>query len=326
MVAHENLLTTSSRHWDPSNEGYQRPPTKGQPFFSSPQPTWTPTTCWYGPDKCLGWLMLQPPPPSSATGNPTTRADLQVTQATQHRNIALPNKLEGRLARLLQLARMDPLCTQGMGDFMEAVLKAAAGYQALQLPNPKDALHHACRQVTRAWVQHGGWPISFHKEATKASWCYHGDDTGALDDESYARHAAHPLHRMTHNGMSAKQQPYASRKRKQPATPVLNGYSHNTALPPLWALASGPSCRACCNTTHTIVTKQHCDQPGSLVATHTDIHRHPAGKVNILRAVGATITVVCITPTPMNVIPKRLAHHARFLVDPQWPTQHAFRA
>ena len=32
-----------------------------------------------------------------------------------------------------------------------------------------------------------------------AHWCYYGDSIGALVDTAYAKHAAHLLHRVTHN-------------------------------------------------------------------------------------------------------------------------------
>ena len=81
---------------------------------------------------------------------------------------------------------------------MEAVLNAAIGYQALQLPDPQGALHDARQQVTKPWAQHGGWPTSFPKEAMLALWRYYGDISGALADTAYAKHAAHLVHRMTH--------------------------------------------------------------------------------------------------------------------------------
>ena len=69
--------------------------------------------------------------------------------------------------------------------------------------------------------------------------------------------------------------------------------------------------------THAILTNHHCDQHGPLVATHTDIHRHPAGEVDTLRLVGATITIAYITPTQMRIMAQCEAHHAPFLSDPQ---------
>ena len=78
--------------------------------------------------------------------------------------------------------------------------------------------------------------------------------------------------------------------------------------------------------THTILTNHHCDQQGPLVATHTDIHRHPAGEVDGLGPGGATITIVYITPTQMRIMAQCDAHHAPFFSDPQWPARYVFQA
>ena len=55
------------------------------------------------------------------------------------------------------------------------------------------------------------------------------------------------------------------------------------------------------------------------MATYTETHRHPSGTVETLRLVGATITIVYITPTQMSVMARGGAHHAPFLSDLQWP-------
>ena len=155
------------------------------------------------PRKSVGLADTGTPIPHIRKGEPShpedTTVHLGVTQATRHHHITLPSKLEGRLARLPQLARGDLLSTQGLAYFTEAVLKAAIGYQALHLPHPQDALHHARQQVMKAWAQHGGWPASFPKGAMMAHWRYYGDNTGTLVDMAYAKHAAHLLHRVTHN-------------------------------------------------------------------------------------------------------------------------------
>ena len=96
-----------------------------------------------------------PGPPPSGETNPYTWMTPQSTwglhrPAIRHHNIALPNKLEGRFAQLVQLARGDLLSTQALAYFMEAVLHAAVGYQALHLPDPQDTLRHARQQVTKA--------------------------------------------------------------------------------------------------------------------------------------------------------------------------------
>ena len=62
------------------------------------------------------------------------------------------------------------------------------------------------------------------------------------------------------------------------------------------------------------------------MATHTDIHRHPAGKVDTLRLVRATITIVYINPTQMKIMAQCTAHHAPFLSDLQLPARRVFQA
>ena len=78
--------------------------------------------------------------------------------------------------------------------------------------------------------------------------------------------------------------------------------------------------------THAILTNYNCDQQRPLVATYSDINWHPAGEVETLRLVGATITIVYITPTQMRLMAKCGANHARYLSDLQWPARRIFQA
>ena len=217
------------------------------------------------------------------------------------------------------------LDAEGMGT----VEWGAIGYQALHLPRPQDALRHARQQVTKAWAQHGGWPTSFPKEAMMAHWRYYGDNTGALVDMAYAKHAAHLLHRVTHNHQPEVREAAAIRiKEAQMARNTCPRWilaQHGVSTPVgtgIWAQLQ----LLLPHHTHAILTNHHCDQQGPLVATHTDIHRHPAGEVDTLRLVGATITIVYITPTQMQIMAQCDAHHAPFLSDPQWPARHVFQA
>ena len=136
---------------------------------------------------------------------------------------------------------------------MEAVLNAAIGYQALHLPHPQDTLHHARQQVTKAWAQHGGWPTSFPKEAMMAHWRYYGDNTGALVDMAYAKHAAHLLHRVTHNHQPEVRKAAAIciKEAQMARNSAPGGYWGNTVSPPPWALASGPGYNSSYRTTRT---------------------------------------------------------------------------
>ena len=212
---------------------------------------------------------------------------------------------------------------------MEAVLKAAIRYQALHLPHPQDALRHAPQQVTKAWMQHGGWPTSFPKEAMMAHWRYCGDNTGALVDMAYAKHAPHLLHRMTHNHQPEVHEAAAIRikeaqmARNTCARLILAQHGVFTSVGTgIWAQLQLPLPHH----THAILTNHHCDQQGPLVVTHSDIHGQPAGEVDTLRLVGATITKVYMTPTQMKIIAQCDAHHAPFLSDPQWPARRVFQA
>ena len=171
--------------------------------------------------------------------------------------------------------------------------------------------------------------MSLPKEAMMAHWRYYGDNTGALVDMAYAQHAALLLHRVTHN--------HPPEVREAAAICIKEAQmACNTC--PRWILAQhsvltsvGTGIWAQLQLllphhTHTILTNYHCDQQGPLVATHTDIYRHPAGEVDTLRLVGATITIVYITPAQMKIMAECNAHHAPFLSDPQWPARRVFQA
>ena len=331
--ADDNLLSTATRHCDPQNAGL---PTTTEQASASLQLTTTYLDAHQllvHPRKLVGLADIATPAPHIQKGEPVhledTTVHLGVTQATRHHHITLPSKLAGRLARLPQLARGDLLSTQGLAYFMEAVLNAAIGYQTLHLPHPQDALRHARQQVTKAWAQHGGWPTSFPKEAIMAHWRYYRDNTGAPVDMANAKHAAHVLHRVTHNHQTEVRKAAAIRiKEAQMA--------RNTC--PRWILAQHgvPTSVGTGiwdqlqlllpHRTHAILTNQHCDQQGPLVAMNTDIPGHPAGEVDTLHLVGATITLVYISPKQRKVMVQCGAHHVPFLSDPLWPARRVLQA
>ena len=285
------------------------------------------------PRNSVGLADVGTPAPHTRKAEPThledTTIHLRVTQATRRHHIALLDKLERPHAQLPQLARGDLLYTQGVAYFMEAVLNAAIRYQALHLADPPGALRNARQQVTKAWAQDGGRPTSFPKEAMMAHLRYYGDYTSALVDTAYAKHAAHLLHRMTYNHQHEVREAAAIRiEQKQTARNAC----------PRWILAQhgvlssvGPGIGTKLqlllpHNTHSILTNHHCDQKGPLVATYTDINRHPAAKVDTLRLMGATITIVYITPTQMRVMAQCEAHHAPSLYNPQWQARRIFQA
>ena len=155
-------------------------------------------------------------------------------------------------------------------------------------------------------------------------WRYYGDNTGALVNMAYAKHAAHLLHRVTHNYQPEVREAAAIRIKEAPM-------ACNTC--PRWILAQhGVSTSVgtgiwaqlqllLLHHTHAILTNHHCDQQGPLVATHTDIHRHPAGEVDTLRFVGATIMRRPLRPVPFRPkmasmprlpsVPRRMRYEGR---------------
>ena len=328
-----NLLTTATRHRDPENAGLPMTTEEASAMLQLTTTYLDAHQLLVHPRKPVGLTDVGTPAPHIRKDEPLHPEDttfhLRLTQATRYHHIALPNNLEGRLAQLPQLARGDLLSTQGLAYFMEAVLNGAIGYQALHLLHAQDALRHARQQVTKAWAQHGGWPTSFPMEAMMAHWRYYRDDTGAVVGTTYAKHAAHLLHRVTHNHQPEVRDAAAIRiKEAQMACNactrwILAQHGSPTSVgTSIWAQLQ----LHLLHHTHAILTNHHCDQQGPLVATHTNVHRHAAGKVDTLRLLGANITIAYITPTQIRVMAQCGAHRARFLSDPQWPARGVLQA
>ena len=330
--ADDNLLTTATGHRDPEDAGLLTTTEQASAILQLTTTYLDAHQLLVHPRKSVGLADTATPTPHIRKGEclhlQDTTVHLGVTQATRHHHITLPSKLEGCLAQLPQLARGDLLSTQGLAYSMEAVLNAAIGYQAHHLPHAQDALHHARQQVTKAWAQHRGWPTSFPQEAMMAHWRYYGDNTGALVDMAYAKHAAHLLHRVTHNHQPDVREAAAVRKKEAqmarntcPRWILAQHVVRNSVGSGIWAELQ----LILPHHMHAIPTNHHCHQQGPLVATHTEIHRHPAGEVDTLRLMGATITIVYITPTQMKIMAQCDAHHALFLSDPQWPARRVLQ-
>ena len=275
-----NLLTTANRHCDPENLGLS---TTTEQVYAILQLTTTYPDAHQllmHPRKSVGLAHTETPTLNIRKGEPLHLDDTTVhpgvTQATRHHHITLPSKLEGCLARLPQLARGDLPSTQGLAYLMEAVLNAAIRYQALHLPHPRDVLRHARQQVTKAWAPHGGLPTSFPKEAMTAHWRYYRDNTGALVDMAYAKHAARLLQKVTQNHQPGIHEAAAIRiKEAQMARNTCSWWTLAQHGVPtsvgtgIWAELQ----LLLLHHTHAILTNHHCDQHGPLVATHT---RHPS--------------------------------------------------
>ena len=102
-----------------------------------------------------------PPPlrPRDPPMNPVNKATyLGVQQAATGRGVSLPPNLIRQLTRTLVIARITALSTQALSYFLQALLNAAIGFQALRLTHPQHMLQAAATTVRRAWTIHANNP------------------------------------------------------------------------------------------------------------------------------------------------------------------------
>ena len=143
-----------------------------------------------------------PPPlrPEDLPMNPVNTATyLGVQQAATAGGVTLPPNLIRQLTRTLVIARITAPSTQALAYFLQAVLNAAIGFQALHLTHPQHMLQAATTTVRRAWTIHGHRPTSLPATVRAASPPYYGDSTDRLVNNAYTAHTAAHLHRLMHN-------------------------------------------------------------------------------------------------------------------------------
>ena len=113
-----------------------------------------------------------PPPlhPGDPPMNPVNAASyLGVQQAPIANGVTLPPNLIRQLTQTLVSARIVGLSTQALTYFLQAVLNAAIGFQALHLTHPQHMLQAAATTVRRAWTIHGHRPTSLPAAVRAAS-------------------------------------------------------------------------------------------------------------------------------------------------------------
>ena len=137
----DNLLTTAIRHRNPENAGLPTNTEQASAILQLAITYLDAHQLLVHPRKSVGLADVGTPARHIPKGEPLhledTTIQLGVTQARRHHHIALPNKLEGRLTQLPQVARGDLLSRQGLAYFMEAVLNAAIGYKPCTPRTPK---------------------------------------------------------------------------------------------------------------------------------------------------------------------------------------------
>ena len=135
-----------------------------------------------------------PPPPLRPGGPPmnpaSTATYLGVQQAATTNDVTLPPNLIRQLTQTLVIARIVALSTQALAYFLQAVLNAAIGFQALHLTHPQQMLQEATAAVRREWNIHGNRPTSLPAAVRAASPPYYGDNTDHLVSNAYTAHTA----------------------------------------------------------------------------------------------------------------------------------------
>ena len=144
-----------------------------------------------------------PPPPLRPGDLPmdpvNTATYLGVQQAATAGGVTLPPNLLRQLTRTLVIARITELSTKALAYFLQALLNAAIGFQALHLTHPQHMLQAATTTVRRSWTIHGHRPNSLPATVRAASPPYYGDNTHHLIHNAYTAHTAAHLHRLMHN-------------------------------------------------------------------------------------------------------------------------------
>ena len=311
-----------------------------QPLSTSPDPTRTTkvlhvVTNYPGGNQLLvdnvksATMVHNAPPPPLRPGDPPmslvdTATYLGVQQAATTGGVTLLPNLIRQLTPTLVIARIVALSTQALAYFLQAVLNAAVGFQALHLTHPQHMLQAAATTVRRAWTIHGHRCTSLPAAVHAASPPYCGDNTDHLVHNAYTAHIAAHLHRLMQNHEPEVQElftltlreaqyhrntcaEYILHQRGLPTKVGTRVWNHLQLLLP--------------HHQHVIQTNHQCRETGPLAAPHTDVGGGPTGSTNTLDLVGTTPNLVRVTPTQMRALQRVGTHHVRILQHPEWPSK-----
>ena len=269
-----------------------------------------------------------PPPPLRPGDLPMDPVDtityLGVQQAATAGWVTIPPNLLRQLTRTLVIARITALSTQALAYFLQAVLNAAIGFQALHLTHPKHMLQAATTTVRRAWTIHGHRPTSLPATVRAALPPYYGDNTDHLVHNAYTAHTAAHLHRLMDNHEPEVREVFALTLREaqyhrntcpqyilhQRGLPTKVGtriWNHLQLLLP--------------HHNHVIKTNHRCREAGPLAVLHTDVGGGPTGSTTTLDLVGTTLDLVSVTPNQMKALQRVGTHHVPFVQHPEWPNK-----
>ena len=215
-------------------------------------------------------------PPSLHPGDPTmepvhTRKLTRDTAGGHTKGVPrLPN-LVRQLPRILVIASIAALSAQALASFLQGVLNAAIGFQALHMREPKQTLEDAVATVRQAWAVSGHRPTSLPAAVRGASAPYLGDDTDHLVNNGYATYTAARLRRLMHN-----QEPEV----REVFTLTLREAQQHCNTCPRYILQQPTTAvnRICnflqlllSNHHHLILTKNRCHKTGPKAIPYTDV-------------------------------------------------------
>ena len=268
-----------------------------------------------------------PPPlrPGDPPMNPVNTATyLGVQQAATANGVTLPPDLIRQLTQTLVIARMVALSTQALAYFLQAVLNAAKGFQALHVTHPQHMLQAATTTVRRAWNIHGHRPTSLPAAVRAVSPPYYGDSTNHLVNNGYTAHTAAHLHRLMHNHEPEVREVFTLtlREAQYHRNTCPQYILHQRGLPTkvgarIWNYLE----LLLPHHEHVIQTNHRCRETGPLAVLHTDVGGGPTGSTTTLDLVGTTLHLVRVIPIQMRALQRVGTHHVPLLQHPEWPNK-----
>ena len=265
------------------------------------------------------------PPPPLRPGDPpmnpvSTTTYLGVQQAATGNEVTLPPNLLRQLTRTLVIARIIAFSSHGLAYFLQALLNAAIGFQALHLTHPEQMLQEAAATVQGAWAIHGHRPTSLPAVVRAASPPYYGNNTDHLVRNAYTAHTATHLDRLMHNHEPEVREVFTLTLREaQYHRNICPQYIlHQQGLPTMVGTRIWNHLQVLlAHHQHVIQTNHLCRGTGPLAILHTDVGGGPTGSTTTLHLVGTTLHLVRVTPNQVRALQRVGTHHVPFLQHPE---------
>ena len=261
--------------------------------------------------------------PGDPPVNPVSKATyLGVQQGASANGVTLPPNLIRQLTRTLVIAGIVALSCQALAYFLQAVLNAAIGFQALHLTHPQHMLQVATTTVRRARTIHGHQPTSLPAAVRAVSPPYYGNNTDHLVNNAYTAHtAAHP-HGLMHN--------HEPEVRKVFTLTLREAQYHRNTCPQYILHQRGLPNKVGTRVwnhlqlllpqhQHDIQKNHQCRETGPVAFLHTDVAGGPTGSTTTVDLVGTTLHLIRVSPNEMRALQRVGTHHVPFLQHPEWP-------